>query len=161
MKLEFPPIEAADWNKVKRIYLEGLATGQASFESEAPNWQRWDSAHNQDCRLLALDHGVVVAWAALNPFSNRAVYNGVAEASVYVGAKQRGRGVGSETLAELVRQSEIAGYWTLLAKVFPENKASLALSAKHGFRSVGTLERIGRRGPHWRDVVLLQRRVAD
>lgn len=161
MKLEFRTIVESDWDQVRRIYLEGLITGQASFESEAPNWQRWDSSHSVDCRIAVLDHGVIVAWAALTPFSSRAVYNGVAEAFVYVGAKQRGRGVGSVTLGELVRQSEEAGYWTLLAKVFPENQASLALTAKHGFRSVGTLEKIGRHGSHWRDVVLLERRVAE
>jgi phosphinothricin acetyltransferase len=109
MNLEFRPIENADWNKVRRIYLEGLTTGQASFESEAPTWRRWDAAHNADCRIAAVDHGVIVAWAALAPFSNRAVYKGVAEASVYVKAKWRGRGVASAILEELNRQSEAAG----------------------------------------------------
>ena len=161
MSLTFRPIESSDWNKIRRIYLEGLATGQASFESEAPNWDRWDAAHQSDCRIAALDHGAIVAWGALLPFSPRAVYNGVAEASVYVAAKQRGRGVGSATLSELIRQSEAAGYWTLLAKVFPENAASIAISLKQGFREVGKLERVGRHGPHWRDVLLMERRSAE
>jgi L-amino acid N-acyltransferase YncA len=159
MNLEFRPIESADWNKVRRIYLEGLTTGQASFESEASTWRRWDAAHNDDCRIAAVDHGVIVAWGALSPFSSRAVYKGVAEASVYVMAKWRGRGVGSATLQELIRQSEVAGYWTLLAKIFPENKPSLALSAKNGFREVGILRNIGRHGDRWRDVVLVERRA--
>lgn len=161
MKLEFRSINAKDWDKIRRIYLEGLSTGQASFESEAPNWKRWDAAHNVDCRVAAINHGIILAWAALSPFSSRAVYKGVAEASVYVGAKQRGRGVGSATLGELIRQSEAAGYWTLLAKIFPENKVSLALTAKHGFREVGVLQKIGRHGDRWRDVVLLERRAAE
>ena len=160
MNLEFRPIESADWNKVRRIYLEGLITGQASFESEASTWSRWDAAHNADCRIAAVDHGVIVAWGALSPFSSRAVYKGVAEASVYVMAKWRGCGVGSAALQELIRQSEVAGYWTLLAKIFPENKPSLALAAKNGFREVGVLRNIGRHGDSWRDVVLLERRAA-
>lgn len=160
MNLEFRPIEIADWDNVRRIYLDGLTTGQASFESEAPTWRRWDAAHNDDCRIVAVDRGVIVAWAALSPFSSRAVYKGVAEASVYVMAKWRGRGVGSAALQELIRQSEIAGYWTLLAKIFPENLPSLALSVKNGFREVGVLRNIGRHGDRWRDVVLLERRAA-
>ena len=160
MDLDFRPIEASDWNRVRHIYQEGLATGQASFETEASTWRRWDAAHRADCRVAALTHGVMVAWAALTAFSPRAVYSGVAEPSVYVGGSARGRGVGSKLLAELIRQSEAAGYWTLLAKIFPENKASLALVEKHGFRQVGVLERIGRHGGRWRDVVLVERRVA-
>ncbi len=159
MELEFRAIQESDWGPVRRIYQEGLATGQASFETEAPNWRRWDAAHRPDCRIAALTHGVMVAWAALTAFSSRAVYSGVAEASVYVGGSARGRGVGSKLLAELIRQSEAAGYWTLLAKIFPENKASLALVEKHGFRQVGVLERIGRHGGRWRDVVLVERRA--
>ena len=159
MGLEFRAIRSADWERVRQIYREGLATGQASFETEPPTWDRWDADHLQDCRIAAVDHGVLVGWGALTRFSGRAVYRGVAEASVYVAARWRGRGVGAAILGELISESEKQGYWTLLAKIFPENEASLALSESHGFRRVGTLERIGRHGGRWRDVVLLERRV--
>jgi phosphinothricin acetyltransferase len=159
MALEFRPIRQGDWDWIRKIYREGLASGQASFETEPPNWERWDADHAPNCRIVALDHGIIVGWAALTPFSSRAVYRGVAEASVYVASRVRGRGVGSELLGELIRRSELAGYWTLLAKIFPENEASLSLVEKHGFRQVGRLEAFGRHGGRWRDVILVERRA--
>ncbi len=159
MNLEFRPIVPSDWERVRQIYREGLATGQASFETEPPTWERWDADHLPDCRIAAEDRGVVVGWAALTRFSPRAVYRGVAEVSIYVAAGSRGQGVGSDLMGELIRLSQGAGYWTLLGKVFPENTASLAMIENHGFRQVGRLERIGRHGGKWRDVVLVERRA--
>lgn len=159
--LEFRAIEPSDWDRVRKIYQEGLATGQATFETEPSHWRRWDAAHRPDCRVAAVDRGVIVGWSALTPFSPRAVYRGVAEASVYVAGESRGQGVGSALLGEVIRRSEQAGYWTLLAKIFPENERSLTLARKHGFRDVGVLTRIGRHGGRWRDVVLLERRADD
>lgn len=161
MRLDFREIRASDWEHVRQIYREGLATGQASFETEPPDWPRWDADHLPQCRLLALDRGAPVGWAALTKFSPRAVYRGVAEASVYVAGNRRNQGVGSELLAALIQASEAAGFWTLLAKIFPENKASLKLVETHGFRQVGCLEKIGRHGGRWRDVVLVERRVQE
>lgn len=159
MGLEFREIRQGDWERVRQIYREGLSTGQASFETDAPTWPRWDADHLPTCRIAAVDREVIVAWAALLPFSPRAVYRGVAEVSIYVSARRRREGVGSALMAELIRQSEDAGYWTLLGKIFPENKASLGMIAKHGFREVGKLEKIGRHGGKWRDVLLVERRV--
>lgn len=151
-------MDLSDWPSVARIYSEGIESGHATFETDVPGWEAWDSGHLEDCRLVAEVEGEVVAWAALSPVSPRRVYRGVAEVSLYVGSAARGRQVGSELLAALVECSENAGIWTLQAVVFPENEASIALHARHGFRLVGTRERIGSHHERWRDTVLLERR---
>jgi phosphinothricin acetyltransferase len=150
----------ADWPRVRDIYLEGIATGQATFETEAPPWERWDAGHLARPRLVARDGGGVVGWAALSPVSARPVYAGVAEVSVYVAGTHRGRGVGRLLLERLVAASEAAGVWTLQASIFPENQASVALHRACGFRVVGTRERIARQHGAWRDTVILERRSA-
>ena len=155
------PLYPSDWEAVRRIYLEGIATGHGTFETGAPDWERWDSGHRKDCRLVAESAGPgVVGWAALSPASTRRVYAGVAEVSVYVAQRARRRGAGSALLAALVRESEEAGLWTLQAGIFPENAASIALHTRHGFRRVGVRERIGFGGGRWRDVLLMERRSA-
>jgi L-amino acid N-acyltransferase YncA len=149
-------LEARDWPAVRTIFEEGIATGQATFETEAPSWEEWDGAHST--RLVAEEGGEVVGWAALAPYSARACYAGVAEESVYVAARARGGGVGRALLTALVDRSEQAGIWTLQAGVFPENRASVTLHLGCGFRLVGVLERIGRLNGEWRDVLLMERR---
>ncbi len=146
------------WPGVREVYLEGLATGDASFETEAPAWERWDASHLTCCRLVALEEGRVAGWGARSAVSARKVYAGVAEVSVYVGARFRGAGLGRTLLSRLVAESEAAGIWTLQAGVFPENAASLALHRACGFREVGRRERIGRLRGRWRDTLLLERR---
>ncbi|MGE5279075.1 MAG: N-acetyltransferase family protein [Acidobacteriota bacterium] len=147
-----------DWEEVHRIYREGIATGNATFETQAPPWDKWDAAHRPTPRLVARGAGELLGWAALSPVSARAVYAGVAEVSVYVAAPARGRGVGRALLAELIRQSEQDGLWTLQAGIFPENEASIALHRRCGFRIVGVRKRLGRLDGVWRDVMLLERR---
>jgi len=147
-----------DWPAVRAIYLEGIATGNATFERSAPEWERWDEAHLPTCRLLSRAAGEVVGWAALSPVSRRAVYAGVAEVSVYVSARARGQGVGTRLLARLVEVSEREGLWTLQAGIFPENTASIELHQRAGFRVVGIREKIGSMDGRWRDVVLMERR---
>ena len=149
-----------DWPAVRAIYLEGIATGNATFETEAPQWESWDAAHTAVCRLVAETADAVVGFAALSPVSVRKVYSGVAEVSVYVSSRARGSGVGGALLRELVRASETAGFWTLQAGIFPENHASLRLHEKCGFRVLGVREKVGRLAGRWRDVVLLERRSA-
>lgn len=158
--LDIRPLLAEDWRRVRAIYEEGIATGDATFETEAPDWAAWDENHLTTCRIVAEVGGRVVGWAALAPVSGRCVYGGVAEVSVYVGAEARGRGVGGALLAELVAASERAGLWTLQAGIFPENGASVRLHERAGFRRVGTRERLGRLEGRWRDVLLLERRSA-
>jgi L-amino acid N-acyltransferase YncA len=175
--MHFPiiPILQNHWPAVLEIYREGIATGDATFETEAPDWEKWDSSHRRDCRLVALEsialedadeelatiplHKLsILGWAALSPVSARRVYRGVAEVSVYVAASARGRGVGKALLHTLVQESEVNGIWMLQAGIFPENKASIALHKSCGFHKVGVRHRIGKLGDTWRDVLLLERR---
>ena len=160
MDFSIRPMAPPDWPGVRAVYLEGIATGNATFETEAPQWDRWDAAHSAACRLVAENAGAVLGFAALSPVSARRVYAGVAEISVYVAEQARGSGIGGALLSELVRASEAAGLWTLQAGIFPENHASLRLHQKCGFRVLGVRERVGCMAGRWRDVVLLERRSA-
>ena len=160
-RVQIEPMAAADWPTVRRIYAEGIATGDATFEAEVPDWSHWDHSHRPECRLVARDpkSGEDVGWAAITLASSRRVYSGVAWESVYVAGPWRGRGVGRALLKALIPASEKAGYWTLQAGILIENEASLALHEAVGFRRVGVQERIGRdRRGRWRDRVLLERR---
>lgn len=147
-----------DWPEVARVYREGMETGNATFETEVPAWEAWDASHLLEHRLVALEDGELLGWAALAPVSRRECYRGLAEVSVYVAAGVRGRGVGHALLAALVESSERAGIWTLQATVFDGNAASLALHKGAGFREVGRRERIARLHGEWRDTILLERR---
>ncbi|WP_054636698.1 GNAT family N-acetyltransferase [Thalassobacillus sp. C254] len=147
-----------DWEQVRTIYEEGIATGNATFETNAPAWEKWDEKHARECRLVVRSATAILGWAALTPVSNRNVYAGVAEVSIYISKKSKGMGVGSRLLAALIAESEKQGYWTLQSGIFPENTASLRLHKKHGFREVGRRERIGKMNGVWRDTVLLERR---
>ena len=146
------------WPGVREIYREGIATGNATFATDLPDLEKWNSAHLQDCRLVACKRDQVLGWAALSPVSARRVYAGVAEVSVYVAAAARGRGVGKSLLKALIQESEAKGVWTLQAGIFPENSASIALHKSCGFRKVGVRRRIGKLRDTWRDVLLLERR---
>jgi L-amino acid N-acyltransferase YncA len=150
----------ADWPAAAAIFGAGIATGDATFETEVPGWEAFDAAHRPDLRLVAVADGSVVGWTAAVPYSGRDVYRGVAEESIYVDPVARGRGVGRALLEALIRASERAGVWTLQASVLPENPASLALHRALGFREVGTRERIGWHQGRWRDVILFERRSA-
>jgi len=147
-----------DWPEVARIYEEGIATGNATFETEVPSWEAWDSAHLAEHRFVGERDGRLAGWIALLPVSPRECYAGVAEISAYVAEDARGQGVGRELLAAAIESSERAGIWTLQTGVFPENAPSLGLLRRFGFRVLGTQERIGRLHGVWRDVVLLERR---
>jgi L-amino acid N-acyltransferase YncA len=148
----------ADWPVVQAIYLEGIATGNATFETEAPAWAAWDAAHFPAPRLVAVSDETIVGWAALTRVSTRMVYAGVAEVSVYVANDARGSGVGRALLEKLVSESEANDIWTLQASIFPENTGSFRLHKSCGFREVGRRERIGKMNGVWRNTVLLERR---
>ena len=159
------PLTAAHWPQVRAIYEQGIATGNATFQTQAPSWDEWDPGHLPHSRWVALDasydgSGQVLGWAALSPVSGRCVYGGVAEVSVYVAGAARGRGVGRQLLAALVSAAEQHGIWTLQAGIFPENTPSISIHAGAGFREVGRRERIGQLHGVWRDTVLLERRSA-
>jgi L-amino acid N-acyltransferase YncA len=160
MEIYIVPLLPADWPAVREIYREGIATGQATFETAVPTWEAWDAAHRPDCRLAARLHNRLAGWAALSPISKRQVYHGVAEVSIYIAADARGQGIGSKLMQALITASEEAGIWTLQSSIFPENQASAALHQTFGFRIVGTRERIAQMNGAWRNTVLLERRSA-
>jgi L-amino acid N-acyltransferase YncA len=147
-----------DWPTVRAIYIEGISTGNATFEKSPPEWVSWDAGHLRACRLVARLEDVVLGWAALSPVSSRCAYAGVAEVSVYVARQSRGLGIGTKLLASLIEASEREGIWTLQAGIFPENVSSVELHKRHGFRIVGTREKLGSMDGRWRDVLLLERR---
>ncbi len=146
------------WNDVARIFKSGIATKNATFENKVPDWTSWDSAHRKDCRLIATVNGKIVGWAALSDVSDRCVYSGVAEVSIYVDKEHWGKGIGDKLLKSLIKESESAGIWTLQAGIFPENESSIKLHQKNGFRIIGIKEKIGKMDNKWRDVVLFERR---
>ncbi len=152
-------MNAEDWNSVSSIYKQGIATGFATFETDVPDFETWDSAHLKTCRIVAIQGDEIVGWAALSPVSGRCVYGGVGEVSVYIAAKARGLGVGKLLMEQLILESEKEGLWTLQSGIFPENEASIQLHKKMGFRYIGKREKIGRTVEGiWRDNVLFERR---
>jgi L-amino acid N-acyltransferase YncA len=157
---EIAPMTKRHWSAVREIYLQGIATGNATFEQSAPEWKGWNERHLPSCRLVARVDGRIVGWAALSPVSSRCVYGGVAEVSIYVADDARGRGIGRQLLDALVDASEQNGIWTLQAGIFPENAASIHLHQQAGFRIVGRRERLGCMNGQWRDIVLMERRSA-
>ena len=156
--IEIKPLEPLHWNEVRRIYEEGLHTGNATFQTSAPEWEEWDKTHIQTGRLVAIENENILGWAALTPVSGRCVYGGVAEISVYVSENARGKGIGKELLKSLIENSEANGFWTLQAGIFPENIASIKIHEATGFRIIGKREKIGQMNGHWRDTILLERR---
>jgi phosphinothricin acetyltransferase len=151
-------IHPENWNDVKRIYEDGIATGNATFQTEASSYDKWDQSHLPSCRLMAVENNDVLGWAALTPVSGRCVYAGVAEVSVYVTTTARGRGVGKELLAALIKESEKNNLWTLQAGIFPENTASISIYESCGFRLIGRREKIGKMNGKWRDTLLFEKR---
>ena len=160
MPLAIQDMRPADWEEVGAIYAQGIATGSSTFETEVPSWDAWDAAHLRVGRLVATDAGQVVGWAALSPVSSRCIYAGVAEVSIYIDERHRGRGIGAALMGALIEASERGGIWTLEAGMFPENTASAALHRRFGFREIGRRDRIGKLGDRWRDTVLFERRSA-
>jgi phosphinothricin acetyltransferase len=158
MDLSVERMRERDWPAVRTIFQEGIATGNATFETEVPDWETWDTQHLDCCRLVARQQGRITGWAALTPVSSRCIYAGVAEVSIYVRASARGQGVGKALLQALLKASEDAQIWTLQAGIFPENEISIVLHEACGFRTVGRRERLGQLNGTWRDVVLMERR---
>ncbi len=152
------PLREEHWPAVARIYAEGIATGNATFETDVPTFERWDAAHLAGHSFVALRDGEPVGWAAVSAVSDRCVYDGVVENSVYVAAEARGCGVGRLLLERLIASTEAAGIWTIQTGIFPENDASVRLHERVGFEIVGRRKRLGKLGGIWRDVLLLERR---
>lgn len=158
IQMKITPMLPIHWEAVKKIYEEGIATGNATFQTSAPTWEEWDAAHVKNSRLLADNNNEALGWAALTAVSGRCVYAGVGEVSVYVADKARGKGIGKALLQALMTESEKNNFWTLQAGIFPENIASIKIHEACGFRIIGTRKRIGQMNGIWRDTVLLERR---
>jgi L-amino acid N-acyltransferase YncA len=159
--VEIRDLRPDDWAQVAEIYWDGMRDGLATFQTEVPSWEAWDRKHLQAHRIVADAFGEVVGWAALAPASTRYCYRGVVENSVYVARDAQGLGVGRKLLEALIAGAEAAGIWTIQTSIFPENRASLVLHEKCGFRVVGTRERIAKRDGVWRDTLFLERRSKE
>jgi phosphinothricin acetyltransferase len=156
--MDIVSMKASHWPDVRTIYESGIATGNATFQTSAPSWEEWDKAHVDVCRLVAVENEQLLGWAALSRVSARSVYAGVAEVSIYIDPEARGKGIGKALLLSLIEESEQHGFWTLQAGIFPENKVSIAIHEKCGFRILGRRERVGQMDGKWRDTLLLERR---
>jgi L-amino acid N-acyltransferase YncA len=158
MFMDIRSMLSSHWDKVKEIYEEGIATGNATFETAAPSWEDWDANHVKVPRLVAIENEEIVGWAALTKVSGRCIYAGVGEVSVYVSGTQRGKGIGRRLLQALISESEKNNYWTLQAGIFPENKSSIKIHEDCGFRLIGVREKIGKMNNVWRDTLLMEKR---
>ena len=155
---EISEMNPSDWPEVAKIYGQGIASGNATFNTVIPSWTDWDNGHLKLPRLICKAKDIVVGWAALSGVSSRCVYAGVAEVSVYVASDFQGKGIGKLLLNKLIQASESQNIWTLQSGVFPENAASNKVHEFNGFRIVGRRERLGKMNGQWRDVLLLERR---
>jgi phosphinothricin acetyltransferase len=160
LKSTIRKIGDSDAHAVLEIYRQGLDSGEASFETEPPDWTTWKRKYHPFCRLAWEEEGQLLGWAALAPVSARNCYSGVAEVSIYVASDHLGKGIGSRLMAGLVEASESNGIWSLYSSIFPENGATLRLHLRHGFREVGIRERIARQHGRWRNTLILERRSA-
>jgi len=151
-------MESRDKENVMDILESGIKTGNATFETKVPDWATWDSNHLKDARFVYEENEHVLGWVALSPVSTRECYKGVAEISVYVKEEESAKGIGSALMQKAINASEKLGIWTLFSSVFPENKATLHLQQKHGFRKIGIRERIAKHHGKWRDTLILERR---
>ncbi|BCJ94714.1 phosphinothricin N-acetyltransferase [Anaerocolumna cellulosilytica] len=152
-------MQPTDWEQVAVIYEQALITGESTFQTEIPEYKEWDSGHLKECRIVAEQNNRIIGWVALTPFSNRLVYKGVAQVSIYIHEDYRGKGIGSLLISELINKSEEFGFWTLQSAIFESNMASVKLHEKHGFRIVGYREKIGKTlTGEWINTLLLERR---
>tara|TARA_R110002020_G_scaffold303939_4_gene519642 strand:- start:14527 stop:15024 length:498 start_codon:yes stop_codon:yes gene_type:complete len=158
LEIDIRPFEIQDYERVAQIYEEGMATGIATFETQLPNYEQWDERFIKKCRYVAHENNQILGWCALSKKSSRAVYKGVAEVTLYIDSKNRGKGIGKRLLRHLIRQSEAEGFWTLTAHIFPENIASIKLHEQHGFRNVGYHEKIAMRDNKWFNNLIFERR---
>ena len=156
--MKINPLQKEDWQAVQKIYQEGMDTGIATFETQCPDWETWNSKFLQKCRIVVEKDNQILGWAALSPTSKRLVYKGVVEVTIYIDLKQTGKGIGTQLMSTLVQASEEAGFWTLQSSIFSENKSSIKLHQRAGFRIVGTREKIAKRNGIWKDTLFLERR---
>ena len=156
--MEIQVLKKKHYKDVARIYSEGLDTGIATFETEVPSWKAWKKKFLKVGQFVAIKNDEVIGWCALSPASKREVYKGVAESTIYIAKDHRGKGVGRRLLNHLVIASKAAGFWTLQASIFSENKSSIYLHQQCGYRVVGIRERIAKRNGQWYNNILMEHR---
>lgn len=156
--MEIKPLKKSHYSSVKKIFKSGIATRNATFTTEVPDWDTWDAQHISICRFVAIIDNKIAGWIALMPFSNVPAYKGVAEISIYIAEEDRNKGIGKKLMEAVINEAESNFIWMLHAKIFPENTASIALHKHFGFRIVGVFEQIGQLDSEWRNVVLMERR---
>jgi L-amino acid N-acyltransferase YncA len=150
-----------NWNDIREIFLQGIRTRNATFQTEAPTKEEWFNSHIRECSIGYFNNDSLLGWATLSKVSSRCVYSGVAEVSVYINENFRGQGIGDSLMKNLIKLSEKHGYWTLQAGIFPENESSIKLHISNGFRQVGRREKLGKMNGTWRDVYLFERRSIE
>ena len=156
MITKFSKIDTNNFDAVAQIYKAGIETGNATFETNIPSFEEWDEKHLPFGRIVIIKDGILVGWAALSKVSDRCVYEGVAEVSVYV--SDHGKGLRTQLLQKLIEVSESEGLWTLQCGIMRENIASIRLHEKCGFRKIGYRENVGKLNGVWRDNILMERR---
>jgi L-amino acid N-acyltransferase YncA len=156
--MEFITIDPSNFHQVAAIYKSGMDTGNATFETNVPSYEAWDKSHLLFGRIAAVADGTMLGWAALSKVSDRCVYGGVAEVSIYIAPQSKGKGLGFQLLQQLIKVSEQNGIWTLQCGIMRENEASIHLHLKCGFRLIGYREKVGKLGDVWRDNVIMERR---
>ena len=162
MDFSIDKMNTSDCTQVLEIYLSGIKTGIATFQKYLPSWEEWDKSYHASCRLVARSGDTILGWVALNPYSNKCTYAGVADVSIYVNEADKGQGIGKALLTEIIQQSERNGFWTLQSGIIKENIPSIELYRKCGFREVGIRERLGEMdNGKWYDVVLMERRSKE
>jgi L-amino acid N-acyltransferase YncA len=156
--MEIIPIHKDHFPEIAEIYRQGLETGNATFETTLPTWEEWDKAKLKHSRLVAIIDNTVVGWAALSAVSDRCVYGGVAEVSIYISNDYQGKGIGKALMQKLIEESESNRIWTLQSGMFPENETTVALHKSAGFRMIGHREKVGKLGNTWRNTIMMERR---
>lgn len=156
--MKIRPLQKKDWPSVRRIYQEGIETGFATFETKVPDWETWNAKFLPTCRLVLEHENIILGWAVLSPASKRHVYRGVVEVTIYRDLKSTQKGIGSVLMSALIECSEKENFWTLQSSIFTENKPSLRLHEKFGFRVIGKRERIAQRNGKWKDTIFMERR---
>lgn len=156
--MEIISITKHHYQEIANIYKQGIETGIATFETTVPTWETWNEIKLLHSRFVAVDNNDVLGWVALSKVSNRCVYEGVAEVSIYIAENHRGKGVGKILMENVIKESETNGIWTLQSGMFAENEATIALHKIVGFRIIGYREKVGKLAGVWKDNVIMERR---
>ncbi|WP_172256822.1 arsinothricin resistance N-acetyltransferase ArsN1 family A [Saccharibacillus deserti] len=163
--LSIRPVREEDLEAVLHIYNQGIEDRIATLETEAKPFsyiEDWFGNHQGRYLALAAERrGEIVGWAALNPYSQRCAYDGVADLSIYVGREHRGTGVGTPLLSVLEEQARRQDFRKIVLFTLPFNEAGQRLYRKSGYRIVGTFEKQGMQDGREIDVMIMEKRLGS